>query len=331
MGDLDPRGRRTGDGVGALGHLLVHVLHRVAGDVEAGLAVGAREVGPDPLGDALLGVEHRVEVLGGEVGHPHRVVVRHACRRAGSGWCCAAGRSGPSRACRSSAPNAVGHHRGREVVVRALVELDEDRQQLGLLGGLGALVLALDRLGAGLVLDGLGLELRQLARRHRVALGVLAVDDQGSLHGALAVGRGLALRHLGVGAERLLGPRRDVVDVVAGVGRSRLRCRRSGCCGGTASPCCRDSGGHHGDHGYDRRSLSPRPCDPALSHALPLVSPPAPTGGPCALIEGTWAASSTSGPPEGRPNFGMPAGRALSDASGCAGLGCGRSPTSRGR
>jgi hypothetical protein len=54
--------------VGVARHLLVHVLHGVARDVEAGLAVGTGEVGAHALRDALVGEEHRVVVLGGEVG-----------------------------------------------------------------------------------------------------------------------------------------------------------------------------------------------------------------------------------------------------------------------
>ena len=73
--DGHPRGGRAVDGVRALGHLLVHVLHRVAGDVDAGLAVGADQVGPDARGDARLGVEHLVEVVRREVRHPEGVVV----------------------------------------------------------------------------------------------------------------------------------------------------------------------------------------------------------------------------------------------------------------
>src|SRR5690606_32525723 len=74
--DLEPADGGAGDGVGALGHLLVHLLEREAGDVDAGPAVaGVLQVLADAFGDAPVGVEHLVEVLGAEVLDPEGVVV----------------------------------------------------------------------------------------------------------------------------------------------------------------------------------------------------------------------------------------------------------------
>jgi hypothetical protein len=69
VGNLDPAGDLAGDVVGASGHLAVVVLDGVAAQVDAGPAVGAGQVGPDPLGQAGLGVDELVVVAGAEVRH----------------------------------------------------------------------------------------------------------------------------------------------------------------------------------------------------------------------------------------------------------------------
>ena len=174
------------DGVRALRHLLVHVLHRVAGDVDARLAVGTGQVRADPLGDAGLRVEHVVVVGRARSPAPTSSCCRRAAKRRrvrdvvvhravldGAG----------ARTSRLS--NTVwGTIDAREVVVGRRVELDEDRQELRLLHALGLLDLA----RALVLLDRLGLELGQLSRSLGVARGELAVDGRGLIEGGL-VGR----------------------------------------------------------------------------------------------------------------------------------------------
>ena len=179
VGHGDPRRRRAVHGVGAARHLLVHVLHRVAGDVEAGLAVGAGEVGAHALRDALVGEQHLVEVLGGEVRHPHRVVVLEVV--VGRVRDVVVQRSALHLAGLALRRAELGRHvRPGEVVVRVLVELDEDREELRLLRRRGLLgVLQLLRALAGR--DRLRLELRESASGDRVALAELAVERVGLL------------------------------------------------------------------------------------------------------------------------------------------------------
>ena len=177
--DLDPRRCLAADRIGALRHLLVHVLHRVTGDVDARLAVRACQVETHAVGDAFLRVEHLVEMLRREVGHPERVVVLVAERRR-------VGQVVVERAVLDGARHAfpaledgLGDHRAGEVVVRVVVELDEDRQEARLLH-----VLRLLELTRALVfLLGLGLVLGELAGVARIAAGELAIDRDRLLEG----------------------------------------------------------------------------------------------------------------------------------------------------
>jgi hypothetical protein len=108
---LDPAGDAAGDVVGALGHLAVVVLDGVAAQVDAGPAVGAGQVGPDPLGQAGLGVDELVVVAGAEVGHPEGVVVGAAAegRRVGRLLCSGPFSSVPGGSVtQSSAPTKAG-------------------------------------------------------------------------------------------------------------------------------------------------------------------------------------------------------------------------------
>ena len=171
----DPRAGLPVHGVRALGHLQVHVVHGPPGEADARLAVRPLQVLADPLGDALLAVQHLVVVGRREVRHPHRVVVlvrqrgRVRDRVVPRPVLHGAGNAG------AVLEHRLRDHHACEVVVGLVVELDEQRQQLGGLRALGLLDLARALAGP----DGLGLQLGQLARRDRVTPGVLAVVGAG--------------------------------------------------------------------------------------------------------------------------------------------------------
>jgi hypothetical protein len=203
---LDPAGDAAGDVVGALGHLAVVVLDGVAAQVDAGPAVGAGQVGPDPLGQAGLGVDELVVVAGAEVGHPEGVVVGAAAegRRVGQ---VVVQRAVQQRA-RRLGDAVLGADEGRaleagEVVVGVGVELDQDGQQLG-------------RLGAGGVLEGP----RALARLggHRLQPAELPAA---SATGPYATWPSAPLRHRG----RASGPARRSARCRPGWPRWRSRSR----------------------------------------------------------------------------------------------------------
>ena len=212
--DLDPGRRLAGERVGAARHLLVHLLHRVTGDVEAGLAVQARQICADPLGDALIGEEHPVVEVAREVRDPHGVVVLVGRAR---GIRDVVVQRRPLHVARLAVRRPeTGRHLQARKVLRP-VELDEDGQELRLLRAVG--VLEVLRALAGL--HRLGLGLGQLLCRDRVALRVLLVVLLGALERRVAdrlpraraapeVGDRLVVGRVG---ERL-GPRSHVVDVV---------------------------------------------------------------------------------------------------------------------
>ena len=116
------------------GHFQVHVAHRVAGEADARLAVRTREIGPNTLGDAGAGVQHLVEVLGREVLHPHRVVVRVRQRRRVGDVVVQRAVLHVARDARAALEHRRGHHGAGEAVAGRLVELHKNRQQLGGLG-----------------------------------------------------------------------------------------------------------------------------------------------------------------------------------------------------
>ncbi len=132
---------------------------------------------------------------------------------------------GAGHAC-AALEDGLRDHRRREVVVRRVVELDEDRQELRLLHAL----CLLDLTRALVLLDRLGLELGQLSCSLGVARSELAVEGRGLIEGGL-VGRSvdavLALDFLP--CRRSFDLRGDVVDVfvIRGAGSGRRTVARA--------------------------------------------------------------------------------------------------------
>ena len=198
---------------------MVVVLDGVAAQVDAGPAVGAGQVGPDPLGQAGLGVDELVVVAGAEVGHPEGVVVGAAAEGGRVGQVVVQ-RAVQQRA-RRLGDAVLGADEGRaleagEVVVGVGVELGQDGQQLGGLGAGG--VLEGPRALAGL--GGHRLQPAELLGRRREAASLLAVEGVGLGHYLGAGGELGRAGPAGQLAELLLlvpglQPRRDRVVVAA--------------------------------------------------------------------------------------------------------------------